>query len=82
MVKKEQNRLADLAAEPQHLVTDNPLSSTLIIFGAGIGLGLMMSSLLTDPIRHMVTPETSTEKMRRQLMEALQGVLPESLMRR
>lgn len=80
MVSHENSRLAQFAAEPRHMVEEYPLSSTLVVFGVGLGAGLLLSSLLADPVNsamhYMSHQETTTERMRRQLMDAFHGVLP------
>jgi hypothetical protein len=81
MVSHENNRLADYAAEPAHMVQEYPLSSALVVFGVGLGTGLLLSSLLAEPVRMAVHQETTSERMRRQLMDAFHSVMPSVLER-
>jgi hypothetical protein len=83
MVKHETtSRIAEFTKEPKQLVHEYPLSSTLVVFGVGLGAGLLLSSILAEPVRLMSHHETSSERMQRQMMEALKGILPASLMQR
>jgi len=81
MVSHENNRLADYAAEPAHMVQEYPLSSALVVFGVGLGTGLLLSSLLAEPVRMAMHQETTSERMRRQLMDAFHSVMPSVLER-
>jgi len=81
MVSHENNRLADYAAEPAHMVQEYPLSSALVVFGVGLGTGFLLSSLLAEPVRMAMHQETTSERMRRQLLDAFHSVMP-SIMER
>ena len=81
MVKQEHNRIADMACDSSQMITEHPLPSALVVFGVGIGVGLVVSQLLAEPIARYVAPEpTGTERFRRQLMDALRGFVPDSMM--
>jgi hypothetical protein len=83
MVKHEStSRIGEFAKQPTELVHEYPLSSTLVVFGVGLGAGLLLSSLLAEPVRMMTHHETGSERMRRQVMDALTSVLPASIMQR
>jgi len=82
MVKHESSsRIAEFTKEPTQLVHEYPLSSTLVVFGVGLGAGLLLSSILAEPVRQMTHHETSSERVRRQVMDALHSVLPAALQR-
>jgi len=80
MVKQEStSRISEFTKEPTQLVHEYPLSSTLVVFGVGLGAGLLLSSLLAEPVRLMSHQETTSERMRRQMMDTLNGILPGGL---
>jgi hypothetical protein len=82
MVKHESSsRIAEFTKEPTQLVHEYPLSSTLVVFGVGLGAGLLLSSILAEPVRHMTHHETTSERMQRQMLDALRNVLPAALQR-
>jgi hypothetical protein len=65
------------------VINDYPISSVLILFGAGLGAGVALVSLMSGPAnsRPILGPraEFAAEQVGRQLLSALAGVLPESL---
>jgi len=73
--------------KPQEMIQDYPISSTLVIFGIGIGVGLLISQAVCDtttsafqsanPWHHQ--PSTM-EKLGQNMYHALGNVFPESVM--
>ncbi len=67
------------------LVTQNPLSSVLVVFAIGIGIGVVLGNALGGT----VVPHPSfgqrtgvaAEKVGRQILDAIAGVFPESISR-
>jgi len=74
------NTSAVLAA-PSQVVQDYPISSTLVVFGIGIGVGLLASYSLLDSVLRP-PPPTMTERLSRQFYDALSHAVPESLAKR
>jgi len=82
-----QDRLStvqEALAKPQEFVSDHPVPSVFVVFGVGLGVGLVLGSLLADRPWH--TPPSNTrmavnmaEKLGRQVLDAINSVLPESL---
>ena len=63
-----------------HPVETHPISTSLIVFGAGLGLGALIGSMLAEsaaPKRHVSQAET----LGRSIMDSLSSALPDSLMR-
>lgn len=71
------------AAKPAGLVSHYPLSSVLVVFGIGLGVGVALGRMLGEP--GMPRPslgqrtEIAAEKLGRQMRDAIVGVLPDSL---
>lgn len=69
--------------EVNRLTAENPASSVLVAFGIGLGVGVALGSILAGPLTHSPTfterTELAAEKLGRQIMDAIAGVLPESL---
>lgn len=67
------------------IVTQNPMSSVLVVFGIGFGVGVALGTILAGPMIHSPTfterTELAAEKLGRQIMDAIAGALPESLSR-
>lgn len=68
--------------KPAALAREYPLSSMLVVFGVGLGVGVVLGQCLADPLNRMMQPEpTMTERLGRQMLDYLSGALPESLAR-
>ena len=83
MVAKEVNRISGQVRhaleQPTEMVKEHPLSSMLLVFGVGLGVGVLLSQACAGPLMHMAYPEpTTSEKIGRQVYDALSGVLPQS----
>jgi hypothetical protein len=52
----------------------------LVVFGVGLGVGVLLGQSLADPLNRMMQPEpTMTERLGRQMLDYLSSALPESL---
>jgi hypothetical protein len=61
---------ADVECRTTELIKENPGLSMLIVFGVGIGVGALLGEAL--PLASMVkTPESTFERVGRQLLETL-----------
>jgi len=56
----------------------NPTAAILVSFGAGMGLGLLLSSILVESPRRRLPPAHAAERLGRQMLDAIASVLPES----
>jgi len=72
----------DAYAAPRELVQEHPVSSTMLAFGVGIGVGLLVGHALSESLMENSTPQCSkAEKFGRQMFDALRGALPEGVAR-
>ena len=63
-----------------HPVQSHPISTTLLVFGAGLGLGALIGSMITEsapPKRHM----SQAEMLGRSLLDSLSAAMPDALAR-
>jgi hypothetical protein len=65
--------------EVEHIVERNPASAVLLAFGLGVGLGVWLGSSLVEAQRYRRHEPGMAERIGRQVIEALTGVLPESV---
>jgi hypothetical protein len=71
------------ARQPKQVVEEYPISSMLVVFGIGIGVGVVLSQALCEPIARAWQPEPSfTEKLGRSMYDAMSSMIPESVSRR
>ncbi len=74
------NHFRDAMANPTEMVKDHPLPSMLLLFGLGMGVGVVVAQTLCSGLLEE-EPPTMTEKMRKQVFDAISGVIPPSMMR-
>ncbi len=75
-------RVPQALHKPVELAEEYPLSSMLVVFGAGIGVGLLLSQALAGPLNQMLQPEPSTaERIGRQVLAYMRSIVPESVSR-
>jgi hypothetical protein len=65
----------------REMLAENPLTATLIAFGAGAAIGVLIGHMLASP-REPQTTTSAMEKLGRQVCDALRTSLPESIARR
>lgn len=74
---------ASILSTPASAVQEYPISTALLVFGVGLGVGIVASHMLFDSLSRVVQPPpTMTERLTRQLYEALSQAVPESVSRR
>jgi len=69
----------EAVAHPIETVKEHPLPSMLLMFGLGMGVGIVVAQALCSTLAE--EPPTMTEKLRKQVFDAVSGVLPPSMMR-
>ena len=78
------NRLNDqfrhAIEQPTEMVKEHPLPSMLVMFGLGIGVGVIVGQVLCSTLMEDAEP-TMTEKMRKQVYDALGHVLTPSMLK-
>lgn len=66
--------------QPAEMVKEYPVSSMLLAFGVGLGVGVVIAQACAGPLMSYVHPEPSmTEKLSRQIYDAVANVIPQSL---
>ena len=66
--------------QPTEMVKDHPLPSMLLMFGLGLGVGVIVAQTLCSSLIEEHEP-TMTEKMRKQVYDALSHVLTPSMLK-
>jgi hypothetical protein len=70
----------EAVTHPIETVKEHPLPSMLLMFGLGMGVGIIVAQTLCSSLMEE-EPPTMTEKLRKQVFDAVSGVLPPSMMR-
>jgi len=71
----------DWAAAPKELFQEYPMSSTLIAFGLGLGIGVIVGHSVSAALMPERSHKTTMESLGRQVCDALRTNLPESISR-
>jgi hypothetical protein len=72
--------LEEAYASSRELLAGHPLTSTLVAFGAGAAIGVLVGHLLVASAKHEPkTTSSAMEKLGRQVFDALRNSLPESV---
>jgi len=72
------NSTSAMMAKPGELVGEYPMSSILLVFGVGLGLGFVLSQAICESTR----PETMSERWGRSMYDSLSNMVPEAVSRR
>lgn len=74
--------LPDSLKQPTEMVKEYPVSSVMVAFGVGLGIGLLVGQALAAPLASWVEPEPSmAQRVGRQVMDVVGRVMPASLSR-
>ena len=75
--------VANSRAKPEGLVSDHPLSSVLVVFGLGLGIGVAVGCILGGPVLPRPSlgqrAERAAGHVGRQMLDSIAGILPQSL---
>jgi hypothetical protein len=78
-VNRVSDQFRDAMERPAEMVKDHPLPSMLLMFGVGIGVGVLVSQALCSTLMEAVEEPTMSEKMKRQVFDALSHVMSPSM---
>jgi hypothetical protein len=85
MVAQPVNRVADQFRDamerPTAMVKEHPLPSMLLMFGIGLGVGVVLSQAVFGTLMEAMEEPTMTEKMKRQMFDALGHVMSPSMLK-
>lgn len=71
-----------MRARPQQMVREHPLESALVVFGLGVGIGVVIGTALAGSLREFREPAPSAaQRIGRQVLEAVSQSLPEAVAR-
>ena len=73
---------AAILAAPNKMVQEYPLSSAMVVFGVGLGVGILAGCAVMDSMARISPPPSMTERLTRQLYDTLSQAVPESVSRR
>jgi len=65
--------------QSREMVSEYPISSLMVVFGLGVGLGVLLSQTLVAP---MMQPQCATERLGNQIYDAIANAIPDSIMRK
>lgn len=82
-IRRFSSAASSALSQPTEMVQEHPLSSMLVVFGIGLGVGVLLSQAIAEPVMRAFAPEPSMmEKLGRQIYDTFQSAMPEALARR
>jgi len=85
MVAQQEHRFNDQFREamerPAEMVKEYPLASMLLMFGMGLGVGVLVSQSVCSVLSEMVEEPSMTDKVRKQVIDALSHVVSPATLR-
>jgi hypothetical protein len=79
MVAQPVNRVSDQFREamerPVEMVKEHPLPSMLLMFGIGLGVGVIVSQAVCGALMEAIEEPTMTEKVKRQAFDAMSHIM-------
>jgi len=77
-----QHTVQEAMQRPAEMVKEYPLSSMLMCFGIGLGVGVVLSQTVCSSLMETFEPEPSTvEKLKRQVYDAVTHVISPSMLK-
>jgi len=73
------HRVREALEKPVEVAREYPISSMLVVFGVGLGVGVLISQVACSSLTSMVHEPTFSEKLSRQIYHAVNEVLPQSV---
>jgi hypothetical protein len=77
---QSQGQVARAMAKPGELVSEYPVSSVLLVFGVGLGVGFVLGQALCESF--VPPPETTAQRWGRQMYDTFSHMVPEAVSRR
>jgi hypothetical protein len=75
-------QVGQMMAKPQEVISEYPFSSALLVFGVGLGVGVVLASALCETTSHMWQPETTSQRWSRQMSDYFGHMVPEAVSKR
>jgi len=78
VAQHETNRygMQEALEQPMEMAREYPVSSMLVVFGVGLGVGVLLSQVACSAMHH---EPTFSERLSQQVYDAVNQVVPDSL---
>jgi hypothetical protein len=70
-------QMSEAARHPGEVVAHYPISTSLVVFGVGIGVGIVVAQVLCGPIEQAFHEPTRSERWGRSMQDAMHQYMPE-----
>lgn len=75
-------KVSQLSESADAAVKENPVTSSLVTFGVGVGIGLILTQLIPQSRRHRWYDDYLSDQRTRSVADSFMRSLPDSLTRR
>ena len=69
-------RVKEAIEQPMEMAREYPMSSMLVVFGVGLGVGVLLSQVACSAMHH---EPTLRERLSQQIYDAVNQVIPDSV---
>jgi hypothetical protein len=69
-------RVKEAIEQPMEMAREYPMSSMLVVFGVGLGVGVLLSQVACSAMHH---EPTFRERLSQQIYDAVNQVIPDSV---
>jgi len=73
------HRFREALEKPVEVAKEYPISSMLVVFGVGLGVGVLLSQAACSSFTGLYHEPTFSEKLSHQIYHAVNEVIPETL---
>jgi len=70
------NRMQEAIEQPVEMAREYPMSSMMVVFGVGLGVGILLSQVACSSLHH---EPTFSERLSQQIYDAVNQVIPDSV---
>jgi len=80
VTERVSERAGSITESSKEFVEEHALQSAFVVFGIGVGAGLVIASLLGESMQ--VRQTTMTQRLGQQMLDAMSNVVPNALAKR
>jgi hypothetical protein len=73
------HRFREAIEKPVEVAKEYPVASMLVVFGVGLGVGVLLSQVACSSFAGMYHEPTFSERLSQQIYHAVNDVIPDSL---
>jgi hypothetical protein len=73
--------ISSYTSSSRELVEDYPFSATMLAFGVGVGVGILVGQTIAGALKQEPQPSSRLESLSQQVCDAVRNAVPEAISR-